>query len=409
MNIRFPQFSGTFPPTAQGIPAAIRRADSRTRLTVGLAAAALAIALAWGLARILAPAPPAAKPPPPVKVAQVRRAVVTVVEHTLGTVVANATVQVTARVDGQLMSAGFREGDMVRAGQPIFRIDPRPFQAALEQARATLAKDEAQLKSAQNDKARYDTLFKANAASSQQRDQADAAAKSLAATVQADRAALNLAKLNLGYTDIRSPIDGKTGPILIQPGNLVTANGSNPLVVITQVRPVKVSFSLPQSDLPRIQERERQRALTASVDVHDASGNRIAAPVDFVGNAVSNTTGTIELRATFPNADLKLVPGQLIDVAVGLNTLPNALVVPREAVNVGPDGRYVYVVDANGAAQLRKVDVLFDSGGPIAVSGRLHAGDRVITEGQLRVEPGRPVRVVGDRSPPSAGGAAASK
>jgi multidrug efflux system membrane fusion protein len=409
MNIRFPQFSGTFPPAAQDIPAAIRRANSRTRLVIGAAAAAGAIAIAWGLAWILAPAPPSERPPAPVKVAEIRRANVTVVEHTLGTVVANATVQVTARVDGQLMSAGFKEGDMVRAGQSIFRIDPRPFQAALEQARATLAKDEAQLKNAQNDKARYDTLFKAGAASSQQRDQADASAKSLAATVQADRAALNMAKLNLGYTDIRSPIDGKTGPILIQPGNLVTANGSNPLVVITQVRPVKVSFSLPQSDLPRIQERARQHALMASVDVHDASGKRITAPVDFIGNAVSNTTGTIELRATFPNDDLKLVPGQLIDVAVGLNTLANALVAPREAVNVGPDGRYVYVVDANGVAQLRKVEVLFDGGGPIAVAGHLRAGDRVITEGQLRVEPGKPVRIVGDRAPPSAGGEAAAK
>ena len=238
----------------------------------------------------------------------------TVVEHTLGTVVANATVQVTARVDGQMMSAGFKEGDIVHAGQVIFRLDPRPFQAAVEQAQGTLAKDQAMLASAHNDQIRYDTLFKQNAISQQQRDQADANAKALAATVQSDRAALDVAKLNLDYSVIHSPIDGKTGPILIQPGNLVIANGTNPLVTITQIQPVKVSFSLPQSDLPRIQNRAAQDTLTAAVDMHDTGGKPIQARVDFVSNAVSNTTGTIELRATFANADMRLVPGQLVDV-----------------------------------------------------------------------------------------------
>jgi multidrug efflux system membrane fusion protein len=217
--------------------------------------------------------------------------------------------------------------------------------------------------------------------------------------VQSDRAALDVAKLNLDYSVIHSPIDGKTGPILVQPGNLVTANGTNPLVTITQIQPVKISFSLPQSDLPRIQNRAAQNTLTAAVDLHDSSGKPIKARVDFVSNAVSSTTGTIELRATFANADMRLVPGQLVDVSVALDSLPHAIVVPREAVNVGPDGRYVYVVGKDDNAELRQVAVLFDGGATIAISGPVRAGEPVITDGQLRVIPGKPVSIVKAAAP----------
>jgi multidrug efflux system membrane fusion protein len=329
-------------------------------------------------------------PPPPVIVATAASRNVTVVEHTIGTVIANSTVQITARVSGQLLSASFKEGQIVRAGDLLFQIDPKPFVAALEQARAQLAKDSAQLFSARNDQKRYATLFAQNAASSQQRDQADATAKGMAATVAADRAALDVAELNLGYTQIRSPIDGKTGPILIQPGNLIAVNGASPLVVVTQIQPVKVSFSLPQSDLPQIQARASQHALSVAIDMH---GARLTAPVDFVGNEVDNKTGTIELRATFDNRDQWLVPGQLIDVAVALNSLKNAIVVPREAVNDGPDGRYVFVVTPDNVAVMRPVNVLFDDGANMTVSGGVKRGDKVIVDGQLRVVPGTAVSI----------------
>jgi multidrug efflux system membrane fusion protein len=213
----------------------------------------------------------------------------------------------------------------------------------------------------------------------------------MAATVASDRAALDVAELNLGYTQIRSPIDGKTGPILIHPGNLVSANGASPLVVVAQIQPVKVSFSLPQSDLPQIQARASQHALSVMIDMH---GARLTAPVDFIGNEVDNKTGTIELRATFDNRDLRLVPGQLIDVAVALNSLKNATVVPREAVNDGPDGRYVFVVMPDNVAVMRPVNVLFDDGASMAVSGGVKRGDRVIIDGQLRVVPGKRVSIV---------------
>lgn len=394
MNIRVPHQFETVPASLQGIPAAIRGADSRTRLILSLLAVVGVVALVWLAVRAFSGSSEHVMPPPPVKVVAAQQSNVTVIEHTLGTVVANATVQVTTRVDGQLLSAGFKEGDIVHAGQMIFQLDPRPFRAALAQAQAALAKDQAMLLSARNDRARYDTLFKQNAASSQQRDQADANAKALAATVQSDRAAVDVARLNLGYSQIHSPIDGKTGPILIQPGNLVVANATTPLVTITQIQPVKVSFSLPQSDLPRIQNRRRENTLTAAIDTHSAGGKPIHAAVDFVGNVVSNTTGTIELRATFANEDMSLVPGQLIDVAVALDNLKGAIVLPREAVNIGPDNRYVYVVAQNGTAEMRPVTVLYDNGATIAVSGKIRKGEKVITDGQLRVIPGKPVSVV---------------
>ena len=392
MNMRFASAFEGLPARVQRVPGSFRRLSSRTRLVLGIAAAAAAIGLVWYLVNS---GSGGHKPPAPMVVtAKAASRNVTVVEHVIGTVVANSTVQVTAQVTGQLLSAGFKEGDIVHKGDLLFQIDPRPFRASLEQAQAQLAKDSAQLASAQNDRRRYDALFAQNAASSQQRDQAEATAKSLAATVAADRAAVQNATLSLGYTQIRSPIDGKTGPILVQPGNLVTANGSNPLVVITQIQPVKVSFSLPQADLPRIQERERAHDLEAILDAHDIGGTALKAPIDFVSNQVSAQTGTIELRATFANQDHRLVPGQMVGVGVTLNTLKNATVVPREAVNEGPDGRYVFVVTSDGSAQMRPVQVQYDDGTSMAVSGHVRRGDTVIVNGQFGLSPGDQVTIV---------------
>jgi multidrug efflux system membrane fusion protein len=332
----------------------------------------------------------------PVTVAPVQQRNMAVIEHTIGTVVANSTVAVTARVTGQLQSANFKEGDLVKTGDLLFQIDPRPYQAALDQALATQARDEAQLENAQNDARRYAELFSQNAISTQQRDLALATAKALAATVAADKAATETARLNLEYTRIRSPVNGKTGPILVQPGNMITASSSvsaASLVTINEIQPVKVSFSLPQADLPRIQAMARRHSLVATISLHDLGGQDLQAPVDFIGNAVNNTSGTIELRVNFPNADSSLVPGQLVDVTVALSEIPGAIVVPREAVNTGPDSQYVYIVSPEGTAEQRPVKVLFDDGVNDAIAGNVKAGERVITEGQLRVVPGAKVSV----------------
>ena len=319
----------------------------------------------------------------PVKVAVAHQRDMAVIERTIGTVVANSSVSVTARVQGQLTKAFFSEGQLVKAGDLLFQIDPTPFQAAYDATLATLA-------GAKTNADRSASLLKQNAIAPQINDNNQSLYLQAKANAEA-------ARLNLQFTQIRSPIDGKTGPILLQPGNLVSVNGlTAPLVTITQIHPIKVSFNLPQADLPRIQVRAKQPGgLTAQVKLHDAGGEDVSAPVNFISNMVNATSGTIELRATFPNIDSALVPGQLVDVVVELATLPNAIVVPREAVNTGATGTYVYVVTPERVATIRSVKVAFDDGINDAVTGDLHDGDQVIVDGQLRVIPGGKVYVGG--------------
>ena len=325
----------TAPSAVQGVPAILQRNSTRVRLILS---ALGVVGLLLFIRYLTAPASaPHQRPPPPVKVATAVQKTVNVIDHTIGSVVANATVNVTSQVNGQVAEAGFQEGQIVRKGDVLFRLDPRPFQAAIDQAEANLARDRAQLINAQRDRRRYNKLFRQNAISAQQRDQAIAQAGALAGSVKADQAALAIAKLDLDYSVIRAPVDGKTGPIKIQPGNLVKANDTNPLVVITQIKPIKVSFALPQTDLPRIQAQMAAHKLVATIRVHGSGGATLRAPVDFVDNAVNAQTGTIQLRATFPNTDGRLVPGELVDVSVALDALHDAVVVPTEAVNVGPE------------------------------------------------------------------------
>jgi membrane fusion protein, multidrug efflux system len=345
---------------------------------------------------------PASGPRPaaaaPVRVAEAVRRDMAVVRYTPGTVIANTTVQITARVQGVLDAANFKEGQFVKKGELLFQIDPRPFQAALDQARAMLLRDQAQLKNANRDKQLYDNLSKLGAVSTQQRDTSASNVEVLAATIAADEAAIKIAELNLGYTQIRSPVDGKTGPLLIQPGNMIVAAGTPPpLVTIAQIQPIKISFNLPQADLQLILARQRSKGLTATVDSNDAAGKPRSAPVDFTSNAVNIQSGTIELRATFDNKDLSFLPGQLVNVTVELDTIENALVVPRDAINEGPDGSYVYVA-ADGKAVPHNVRVLFDDTKYIALDSDIIPGDQVVVEGQLRVQPNAAISVLGKPS-----------
>jgi multidrug efflux system membrane fusion protein len=370
----------------------------RWRLVLGIAGIALGLLFAWRLYLVFFGAGKQELPPPPVRVELAQTKSIEVLEHTIGTVVANATVQVTARVEGQLMSAAFTEGQIVHKNDVLFLLDPKPLVAALDQAQGQLSRDRAQLVSAQRDAVRYADLAKQGAVSASQRDQTKANAQALAAAIVTDKGAVDIAKLNLDYATIRSPLDGKTGPILIQPGNLVKANDANPLVVITQIQPVKVSFFLPQADLPRIQSQQRSNQLKASIEAHGAPETRVLAPVDFVSNEVDAKTGTIELRATFENTDNRFVPGQLLDVSVGLEHIPDAVVVPHEAVNVGPNGNYVYIVGRDDIAKMVAVNVLYDNGITTAIQGEVRPNDRVITDGQLLVKPDKPVAVSGEHA-----------
>ena len=344
----------------------------------------------------------------PVKVGSVDVRNMSVIEHTIGTVLANSTVSVNARIQGQMIKAFFAEGQIVKAGDPLFLIDPRPYQAALAQAIANQAHDQAQLTGAEQQTKRYDALIKENAIAPSVFEAALGNSRALAASVTADKAAVDMARLNLEFTTIRSPVNGKTGPMLIQPGNMVAAStastSATPLVTVNEIQPVKISLSLPQSDLPRIQQMQRTRGLTITISMHDAGGGKdIQVPVNFISNAVTNNTGTIELRASYPNTDMALVPGQLVDVTVALAEIPNATLVPREAINTGPDGLFVYAV-REGTAQQVPVKLLFDDGVNDAVSGPLHKGEQVIVDGQLRVVPGAKVSISGAKRAAGVGG-----
>lgn len=323
---------------------------------------------------------------PSVRVAKVTQATMPVIERTIGTVVANSTVLINTRVQGQLVKAFFKEGQMVKQGDLLFQIDPRPYQASYDNAKASLASAKAKAE-------RYKRLLSQNAIAPQDADDAEASYLEAKATAEA-------ALLNLQFTKIYAPVNGKTGPILIQPGNMVAAStastNATPLVQINEIQPVKVSFSLPQSDLPRIQARQHGQGLVATIHLEGGDGKTLSAPVDFIGNAVVGSTGTIELRATFPNTDMSLVPGQLVDVVVELNSIPDATIVPHDAVNEGPDGSYVYAVQ-DGRAMLKPVKVLFDNSTTAAVSGKLAVGEQVVTDGQLRIVPGAAVEVEGAR------------
>jgi multidrug efflux system membrane fusion protein len=314
----------------------------------------------------------------PVRVGTVERRDMAVVERTLGTVVPNTTVQVAARVQGLIDSTNFTEGQLVKKGDLLFVIDPRPYQAAYDNAVATLATAKAKAD-------RYQKLLTQNAIAPQ--DQDDAQAAYLVAKSNAEAA-----RLNLEFTHIHSPVDGKTGPILVQAGNMVSATTMTPLVTIDQIHPVKVSFNLPQDDLPLIQAREKSKGLTVKVAQQGPRGAELEAPVNFTSNAVNNVSGTIELRSTFDNQDDTLVPGQLVNVTAQLDDIPGALVVPHDAVNVGPDGRYVFTVSQSKVVET-PVKVLFDDGKDTAVTGDLEPGEQVVTDGQLRLVPGSKVLV----------------
>ena len=394
MNIRIPNAFEPMTDAVQGSPDLVRRTYRRAGSRMRLILAILGIVLLVGLiALFVVPLLMASKPhPQPAPPVSVQRAVLQdlpVVEHTIGTVVSPATVQVTSRVQGQLLKAFFTEGQTVHRGDLLFQIDPGPFRAALDNAQATLG-------TAQAKAARYGRLLTEKAVAPQDADDAKAAYLVAKANVDA-------ARLNLDYTQIRSPIDGKTGPILIQPGNQITPMGSGTtqvgvtspsvsLVVITQMQPIKISFALPQTDLPRIQKRMAAQGMETTL-TPQGGGTPLTAKVDFVGNQVNDQTGTIELRATFGNETNALIPGQLVDVGVVLDTVKGALTVPHDAINLAPSSSFVYVV-RGGKAQMVTVTVVSDNGTTAAIQGPVKPGEMVISDGQLKVVPGKPVTIL---------------
>lgn len=330
----------------------------------------------------------------PVMIASVVSGPFEVRGHTIGTVSIDATVQVKSQVDGRIVEAPFSEGQMVHKGDLLFRLDPALFQAQVKQAEAALVRDQANLANAQADLQRFTDLAKKGFATAQQQETANAQTKVLSAAIVADHAAIDIAKLQVSYTEISSPLDGKTGKILVRPGNLVKANDTGALVVINQLQPIAVDFSLPQQDLPSLQKRMARNKLLVTITIPgDSNATPLVGKVDFINNAVDTATGTITLKAEFDNADLKLVPGQLVDVNILLQTIDEALMMPKEAVNQGQDGQYVYLLMPDGTVSVAPVKVAYEDGGRVVVSDGVKAGDKVVTDGQLRLAPGVKVDV----------------
>ena len=330
-----------------------------------------------------------AKGPPavPVTVVVVGRETVAVRLTAIGNVEAYSTVAVKARVDGQIVEVNFKEGAPVRKGEVLFRIDPRPFEAALRQAEANALRDTAARDQARSQDKRYQELLAKNFVSKEAYAQIRTNAETASAVARASQAALEQARLNLEYCTIRSPLDGFVGKVLLQAGNLVKANDVNPLVVINQVRPIYVNFAVPEQTLPEVRKYMAQGPLEVEVLLTDPALAHPKGRLIFVDNAVDPSTGTIRLRAQFENVDAALWPGQFVNVSVRLYDEPDAIVIPSAAVQTGPQGQYVYIVSAEMTAEVRRIGVRRIDGERTVVAEGLQGGERVVTRGQLRLGP----------------------
>jgi membrane fusion protein, multidrug efflux system len=334
-------------------------------------------------------APP--NPPVPVTVGTAERRAVPFELAATGMVEPLQTVAVLPQVGGPLVQIGFTEGQEVKKGQILFQIDARPFRAALDQAEANLARDSATASNADQDAQRYSALVDKEYVTAQQYDQARTTASAARATLAGSRAAVEQARLNLQYATIRAPIAGRTGSLRVRQGNLVRTSDASPLVTINQIRPILARFSVPAANLGLVQQH---RAEEPPVRAQPTGGGTVSeGKLSFVDNAVDTTTGTILLKGLFPNQDGALWPGEFVDVHVRLYVDENALVVPASAVVSGQQGSFVFVVGADSTAATKKVKVSRTATNLAVVSGEVQPGDRVVTDGQLRLRAGSKVQI----------------
>jgi len=401
------------------------------------AAVALACALALlqgACSRKADSAKPGAAPPAvPVAVSPAVQKPMPVQVQAIGSAEANMVVSVRAQVGGELVKVHFKEGQDVKKGDPLFTIDRRPFQAALAQVQATmsqhqaaqrqaeanLSRDQAQLENAKVEEERYRRLVAGGFVAREQYDQFLTGLKTAEATIEADQAAVatakaliradeamvETAKLNLAYTEIRSPIDGRTGSLMLHEGNVVRSGGTtdSTLLVINQIQPIYVSFTVPQQQLPAIKTYMQAGTLQVeAVPTGEQKAER--GVVTFVDNAIDPATGTVRLKATFSNPEKRLWPGQFSNVTLTLTVDPDAIVVPSQAVQTGPQGQYVFVVKPDSTAETRRVVVKRSQGSDSVIASGLKPGENVVVDGQPRLQQGTKVEVKAPaRSPASAG------
>ncbi len=368
---------------------------------VTIAVAFLAVAGAGGVAYqtfvLKAAEPPrtaaTAAPAIPVVIAPAQRKPMPVRVDAIGTVQPIATVTVKSRVDGEIAEVKISDGQAVKAGDVLFVLDTRAAEAQLKQSEATLAKDRAQLENAKRDVGRYKPLTEKEFVSRQQLDTAQTAADALEATMLADQAIIDTFKVQLTYYTIRSPMDGRVGTIALKTGNAVKAQDTISLVTINQIKPIYVSYSVPQRELPGIRAAVGAGTVPVQAMVPGDPGPPTNGKIFFFDNQIDPTTGTISLKAIFDNADERLWPGEFVNVSSTLRVEADAITVPSSAVQVGQNGNYVFVVKQDNTVEVRPVTVNRTVGNESVISKGLNADERVVTDGQLRLTNGSRVEI----------------
>ncbi len=366
----------------------LARTGPRLRRLQGIAPALLVLTLSTLVAcKNEQPQGPPPRPPVPVIVGKAVNRNVPLQIKAVGTVEARSSVEVRTRVGGELLKVHFQEGQDVRKGDPLFTIDPAPFQIALRQAEARLQKNLALAASAREKERRYQVLTGEGLISQQEYDLLKAEAESLEASVAADRASLEEARLQLGWSRIPAPLTGRTGSLLLHAGDLVQANGSQPLVIIHQVEPTDVSFTLPERELSRVKQALSAGNLPVAALIPGAEETPAIGTLTFIDNAVDTKTGTIRLKASFANSDRRLWPGQFVAVLMTLTTFEDATVVPAAAVQTGQQGAFVFIARADGTAEMRPVATGLTFEETTIITEGVTAGEAVVTDGQMRLYP----------------------
>ncbi len=338
-----------------------------------------------------APGPP---PPVPVLAAVVEQRDVPLQVHAIGAVEAYSTVSVKTQITGELTGVFFKEGDDVQKGQLIFTLDKRPLEADVRRAEGALARDEAQAKNALSEQRRYESLVKAGVVSTQEYDRVESNAAAMEAAVRADKGALENAKVQLVYSSIYSPINGRTGNLLVHQGNMIKANDVPALVNINQVEPIYVTFTVPQQYLADVKQYSRNGSLPVQALIPGDSRGKITGKLSFIDNTVDPSTGTIKLKGVFANADRRLWPGQFVDAYLTLKTQSNALVIPSQAIQNGQQGTFVYVIKDDNTVEARVITTSeAQQAGQLIVQKGLTLGERIVTDGQLRLVPGSKVQI----------------
>lgn len=339
----------------------------------------------------------------PVEAATAAKTDVPVYFRGLGTVQAFNTVTIKARVDGQLQTVAFTEGQQVKRGDLLAQIDPRPYQAAFDQAVAKKVQDEAQLGNARLDLQRYTDLAKNNFGTRQQLDTQRALVAQLEATIRVDQGAIDAAKVQLDYTTIASPIDGVAGIRLVDAGNIVHASDTGGIVVVTQMQPISIVFTLPEEDRPEVAAAMAAGPVEVAALARDGTGVLDRGTVLLIDNEIDQATGTMRLKATFPNPQNKLWPGQFVNTRLLLRTERGVLTIPSAAVERGPAGFYAYVVKPDQTVDMRALEIGQDQDGVAVVRQGLEAGEKVVTGGQYRLQPGALVTVAASNAAAAAG------